>query len=452
MRTPFIAILCLLPGAVFADDMSDIDRIPQNLSPPTVAAASPLTANLYAQADLTVRTSRDDLIVPLAPSPAWEARLFFDAQMNWQLDDAWSMAYSGRLNLRSENGLGFPDHEDIRNDLREAYIAWHGGTGFFLEAGRINLRSGVAQGFNPTDYFKTRAVVEPTSADPTVLREDRLGTVMFLAQDVWADGAFTIALAPKLANDSPPYLDTNLPSFDPMLDRTNAHTRFLFKSSFHFVADVSPELLAYSEAGRTQVGVNVTKGIGDAVVAYLEWSGGKQPSLAADAMRDGIENGAFTGAPMPVDTAKHFTNDLAIGASYATKIGINIAIEYDHHHTGFSARDWRNWFGGGHDPALPGALWFIRGYASDQQEPIARDSLFLRADWQNAFVRDLTLTGFIDADLRDGSGLFQVTADYAITPSWTVGGLVDFYYGRARSDFGSLPSQTNFLLKLSRYF
>lgn len=447
-------VLCCFPVAAWAADESEIDNIPQ---PPPLSetAASSLASNLYLQSDFTLRAPRQDLVVPLAPSSDWEARLFFDARLIWQVDDALSFSYSGRLNLRAEDGLDTPGHENIRNDLREAYFSWQAGPGLFLQLGRINLRSGVAEGLNPTDYFKTRAVVEPTSADPTVLREDRLGTVMLLGQKVWSSGALTIAAAPKLADDSPPYLDTNLPSFDPALDRTNAHTRFLIKASFHLLADVSPELLVYNEAGHTRLGANVTKGIGAATIVYAEWSGGRRASLADDAFQNGFDNDVLAPAPpVPVSNARNFANDLAIGASYATRIGINVDLEYDYHQAGFSSADWRNWFDGGRsaNPAPPGELWFLRGYANDQQEPMARNSLFLRADWQNAFVRDLMLTGFIDTDLRDGSGLAQFTADYYLSPSWTIGGLIDVYYGRPRSDFGSLPGRTNLLLKLSRYF
>jgi hypothetical protein len=83
---------------------------------------------------------------------------------------------------------------------------------------------------------------------------------------------------------------------------------------------------------------------------------------------------------------------------------------------------------------------------------MARNSIFLRADWQDAFVRDLALTGFVDTDLHDGSGLAQFTADYYLSPTWTVGGLADIYFGKPRTDFGSLPQNAKFLLKVSRYF
>jgi hypothetical protein len=426
-------------------------------NPAPFAFAPDLDSNLYVQGDFTLSSLRDNLVVPF-PSPAppqWEARAFLDARVHWRLNEALSFVYSGRFNLRAEDGLDFPDHEDVRNDLRESYFAWQSGDGlFFLEAGRINLKSGVALGFNPTDYFKTRAVVEPVSADPTVLREDRLGTAMLLGQTVWSGGSLTMAVAPKLASDSAPYLNDNLPGFNPTFDRTNARTRILIKASFDLPDAVSSEILAYGEAAHPRYGLNLTRSFGQSVVGYLEWSGGRRASLADDAFADGFRNGVLPPEPpLPVSDDRDFASDLAVGASYATKVGINFDLEYDFHQAGFSGADWRNWFAAGRSssPFLPGELWFIRGYAADQQEPMARHGAFLRADWRNVFVRDLSLAGFVDSDLRDGSGLGQFTADYYLSPQWTVGALVDVDFGRRRSDFGSLPQSTSVLARICRY-
>src|SRR4029077_5400772 len=117
----------------------------------------------------------------------------------WRLGPALRVTYSGRLNLRLEEGLGFPNRENLTHDLREAYLSWEPLDRLYFDAGRINLKSGVALGFNPTDFFKTRAVVEPLSLDPTVLRENRLGTVMARAQHIWERGSLTAAFAPALS-------------------------------------------------------------------------------------------------------------------------------------------------------------------------------------------------------------------------------------------------------------
>jgi hypothetical protein len=101
---------------------------------------------------------------------------------------------------------------------------------------------------------------------------------------------------------------------------------------------------------------------------------------------------------------------------------------------------------------IPAALWYIRGYALDQQDPISKQSAFLRFDWVDAFVTNLEVTGFINTDLYDASSLVQLTADYYLSKSWTVGALLVSNLGRARSDFGSLPQAGSALLKISRYF
>jgi hypothetical protein len=452
----FLLLSCLAANAQTADP--DLARIPAAAAP-TAPAPTDGQDNIYLENYLAVSALRSNLAVPLPPpGPAqWEARLFLDARIERPLANDLGFFYSGRLNVSVENDAGFPSHHDVRNDLREAYLAWRGADGLFVEFGRINLKSGMALGFNPTDFFKTRAVVDPVSADPTVLREDRLGTLMLQAQKIWNGGSLMAAIAPKLAEETAPYTNTDLPSFNPMFDRTNAHTRALVKASIDVFDGISPEFLIYNETDHTRFGLNLTQGFGQAIVGYLEWAGGRRSSLAYNAYADGVLTGVLPpGASIPVDAQRSFANDLAVGASYATKIGVTFDLEYDFHQAGFSAADWRNWFDAGaanttNQPVL-GELWFLRGYAGDQQEPVARNSIFLSANWPHAFVHDLSLAGFVDTDLRDGSGLAQFTANYDISPQWTVGVLTDAYFGAHRSDFGSLPQQLNILASVSRFF
>ncbi len=455
-----LAFVLLSAAAAKADEDSDLARIPlaaDAQAPP--AAPSPLTGTFYVQDDLASYSVRSALAVPLPPSssPSWEERLFLDARARWRLSDALTLHYSGRLNLRAEDALPFPSRENIRHDLREAYLEWDTGGGLFLEAGRINLKSGVALGFNPTDYFKTRAVVEPLSADPSVLREDRLGALMALAQGIWNGVSLSLALAPKVARDSAIYANDNLPSFDPMFDRTNARTRFLAKASVRLADDLAPEFLFYSEGGADQFGFDLTRAFGKSIIGYIEWSGGNRRSLVAGAFASGIATGTLppaASAILPHNDGRDFRNDLAIGASYATQNEISVNLEYHFHQTGFSDADWRDWFATGAvgDVAVHGALWYIRGYASDRQEPVARSEIFLRADWEDAMVHDLSLNGFVLADTHDGSGLAQLDADYLLSRAWQVGGLVDLTFGGRRTDYGSIPQAANALIRVSHYF
>jgi hypothetical protein len=295
--------------------------------------------------------------------------------------------------------------------------------------------------------------VEPLSADPTVLREDRLGALMLRGQQLLEAGSITVAFAPKLYEPSPIYTNTNLPSLNPMLDRTNASNRFLAKGSINLGDRFSPELLLYREGHQTRFGTNLSEGIGQKAVAYLEWSGGRRASLIDDALRYGRDTGT-----LPIDAASvisesshtSFQNELAFGASYTTESRITFNLEYHFNQAGFARTDWRNWFVG--SSPVAGELWYLRDYALDQQYPISRHSAFLRADWIDAFVPKLELAGFINTDLYDGSGLAQLTADYYLSDHWTVGGLISADFGSARSDFGSLASAASFMVKVARYF
>jgi len=77
--------------------------------------------------------------------------------------------------------------------------------------------------------------------------------------------------------------------------------------------------------------------------------------------------------------------------------------------------------------------------------------VFLRADWIDAFVPKLELTGFVLADARDGSTTWQAEANYAKTDLWSFGVLAAGTTGGRRSNFGSLPREASILFKVTRY-
>jgi hypothetical protein len=459
-------LLALAPGAALADENQDLNLIPESVTQPAPAAASQpaptrdTRQRIYLEDAFTLASRRGVLVPPPPPpTPDWQDRLFLDARKEWTLATGLSATYSGRLNLQADDVEPFPTHHDVRHDFREGYLSWQTLPETYLDLGRINLKSGVAAGFNPTDFFKTRSVVEPQSIDPAVLREDRLGTFMLEGQHV-ADGAsLTLAFAPKLYDPSRVYTATTLPSFDPMLDRTNAHDRILAKASVDLAEGLSPEFLVYHEGERTRFGTNITESVGQSTVLYAEWAGGRRASLIADAFHYGVDTGSLppaAAATLPFDAHSHFQNDLTAGLSYTTANKIVLNFEYQFHQAGFSEQDWRNWFTTGQArtniPGVSQSLWYVRAYAAEQQEPINTHSLFLRADWQDAFIPDLELTALTRVDLHDGSNVAQLSADYYLSDHWTVGALAEANLGGRRTDQGSVPQAASAIVKLMRYF
>ena len=446
-------------GTVIAQSESDLSLIPPDSQSPPQVSDSRAGQNIYLENALTGVWLRNDLPVPAQPSYDWQERLLLDARDTWNIGPTTRLISSDRFNLRAESDLPFPGRESIVNDLREAYVEWRLADQTYLAFGRINLKSGIALGYNPTDYFKTRTVSEPLSSDPTVLREDRLGTVMLRLQHIGRRGSVTVALAPRLRRQSPIYSNTGLSSFDPMLGRTNSDNRLLLKSTFDLSADFSPEVLIYHDSRDTQVGLNLSMTLGQSVVAYVEESAGRRRDLIAQALDFGRATGALPAGVAdepPPSPGSSLKSELAVGASYTTPGHVTWNFEYHLNQAGFTSADWSRWFAIGGapaaSPALGNELWYVRGYALDQQEQSTEQSAFVRADWTDAFGLKLELSGFVDVDLRDGSGQAQAQADDYLSDSWTLGLLAAGDFGSRKSDFGSLPSACSILLSVRRYF
>src|SRR5215468_2405634 len=223
--------------AVAADEDKDLDLIPGQLSRPE-KSDGPKSGSLFGgegrlfvENALTSTAVRNDLLVPFPPPlpPRWEERFFGDARIEWPLASNAHVAYSGRLSFVAQEGLGFPNRGNVTNDLREVYASIEPQPRSYFDAGRINVKSGVALGFNPTDFFKTRAVVDPLTADPSALRENRLGTLMLRAQHVGERATVSALYAPRVT-DPAPIGDDRYRGFDPLFDRTNGSNRWLVKA------------------------------------------------------------------------------------------------------------------------------------------------------------------------------------------------------------------------------
>ncbi len=453
-RAVFIALALTSPAA--AQENSDLSRIPQavfNTSPeqaPTPAAHG----KYFLEDDLGANLVQGKLVVASPSRPShWANRTSLDARDRWSLGNHIAFAFSDRFDLNEADGIGFPA-KAVRNDLREAYLSWEPLQQTYLDFGRINLKNGIALGFNPTDFFKARTGVSQSSADPSALRENRLGTVMLRAQTIWDGGSAGFAYAPKLET-ARPIVGATPGWADPLFDRTNTADRFLLSINFD-LADLSTQSLLFHDGNGTKMGLNLSYPIGRAIIVYGEWAGGDDTGLITRAIDFGKATGTLPiSAPLvpPSTAGRSFHNDLAFGASWASETKITLNLEYHFHQAGFSPRDWRNWFvSGAANPALAPELWYIRAYASDAQEPMSRQQIFLRADWQDAFVNDLELSGIAFVNAGDGSGMVQVSANYNLNDRWTLSAYAGGNFGNARSEWGSLPEVGSVVFQVDRYF
>jgi hypothetical protein len=443
----------LIPGGI-------LDEPPPKLPPSTPVPApkepSTLQSKLFLEDAFTVSSALQTLEVAF-PSPVrnWQNRTSFDALVKWTPLKPLTFTLSDRLNVIEQDGQAFLSWQTVRNDLREGYVTWEPVRNMYLEAGRINVRNGVALGFNPTDFFKTRSLVGQASLDPSVIRQNRLGTVMARGQAIWDRGSASVALGLKLTDPSV-LLDPDRNGLDPRFDATNAAYRLLTTLSFD-VLDLNPEVLAYLERDRSKLGINISRPIGDYIVAYAEWAGGRETNLFTRAFEYGKATGtlpAILPVLLPTDTSAQFRNDVAAGFSLVIATKVTLNVEYHFHQAGFTRQDWKSWFELGSDPApapISSALWYPRGYAVDQQEPMSMHQIFVRAAWPKAFVNDLELSGFAFVSLLDGSTLMQIAANYNATDKWTLAAYGSANIGSGQTERGSLPQRLSGIFSIVRY-
>jgi len=351
-------------------------------------------------------------------------RVSIDIRYDHSFSPQWRVFLADRLDLRRPARSG---EDNGINTLKEAYLGWRAQPATLLDLGRINVRNGVAMGYNPTDYFRAGALRSIVSIDPASLKENRQGSVMLRGQRLWEGGSVTALYSPELKSR---------PSADGLsldVGATNNRNRGLVALSQKIGRSVTPQLLLYREEGLpTQLGFNLTGLIDDATVAHVEWSGGRGPSLLAQAQ--------------PLRSDRAWRNHLSAGLTHTTPDKLSLTMEYHHNSAGLDEAEWNALRRG--PPAIYG-LYRSRVHAA--QELPTRQALFFYATWEDALTSRLDLSAMHNLDLTDSSRRTWLEARYHVG---------DFEYavqwqrssGRPLSNFGALPESWGWQATVRFYF
>ncbi len=311
-------------------------------------------------------------------------RLSFDLRYDKAIAPGWRVVFADRLDMnRYYGGAG----DGNVNTLKEAYLSWQAQPDRIADLGRINVRNGVATGYNPTDYFKAGAVRSVSSLDPASLRENRLGSAMLRGQALWEGGSVSALYSPKLA-DRP-----NPGAYNLDLGSTNRRDRWLVSVSQQ-VGALNPQVLFSGGEGQSaQLGLNLTGLLNDATVAFAEWSGGRSRSLLTQAL---------AGAD---DTA--FRNRVAAGLTYTTPWNLTLTAEVDYNGAGLEKDAWNALRSGS-----LAAYGRYRTFVTPLQDPATRHSLFFYATWTDALMKHLDLSAMVRRDAADASRLQWIEVRY----------------------------------------
>lgn len=193
----------------------------------------------------------------------------WDTPLMENLSQDWRLVLANRIDSRFTRGMR--ENRNV-NSLKEAYLTYRLTPQSLFDMGRVNTRYGVAFGYNPTDFLGRGTIRSVTSADPDLLRSNRLGNGMIRWQQLWDKAALTTIFSPKLSG----HTSDRSGSLD--WGASNPRDRVLLVGSYQFSENLNPQLLLLHEQGRSpQVGVNFSRVLSRYTLLYAEWAGGRQP-------------------------------------------------------------------------------------------------------------------------------------------------------------------------------
>ncbi len=419
MRATLALASTLLAGAACAQDL-DAEALSLPGSAPQ-AAATARPWQLFVEA-ATGRARVQS--VPFGEESLSTQRVSVDLQVDATLAPGLRGILADRLDIDWRHRFG-QRHEV--NTLKEAYLSWQPRNDLILDAGRVNQYSGVATGYNPTDFFRGGALRSLVSLDPASIKKNRQGSVMLRGQALW-DGASLTGLYSPALRDEP-----NPAAFNPDIGATNARDRALLIFSKRLSSDLNPQWLLYKDQGASpQVGMNLTRLLNDATVAYVEWAGGRSQPLLAQAL--GLEGG------------ESFRNRLATGVTYTTSNKLSLNFEYQYNGTGLDRQEWNAL----PQQSLPAYVRY-RQFAQTEQEMPTRHAAFFYATWQDMGISHLDLAAMVRRNGVDHSRVAWLELRYR----WTRDELALQWQGNRGgllSDYGASPIRHAWQLSYRHFF
>ena len=297
----------------------------------------------------------------------------------------WRLVLSNRLDGVDSDGV--PPGDNV-NTLREAYVSWTGSAHQMVDFGRVNVRNGAALGFNPTDWFKANALRSIVDPDPAVLRENRQGTVVLQAQQLWNEASLTATVSPKLVRT--PEISSSTFAFN--AGATNPSNRFLLAGSWKLSDKFTPQLLAFGgNDDPAQLGLNLSGLIGDSVVAFGEFTAGRGKPLLAQALNQ--------------PAANQNQQRAALGLTYTTGFNLSLTAEADYNSAAPRGDRW-------HQMPLPAQQQTLATAQALQDLP-TRNQWFVYANWKDLFIPRFELSSFLRQDMDSASRAFWLEGRYA---------------------------------------
>ncbi|MBV2358179.1 hypothetical protein KUH32_00185 [Thalassococcus sp. CAU 1522] len=436
-------------GPVLSEGDADLELPPDTAVPvlaeaPSVAQVQPagiagngLSATLELESRVFANTDLDG---------DTDTALRFQAHYfgNWAIGEKTSLNFNLRARTEIAEGRDYDFGDDFAIDIQELYLSYAVTPGTSLQFGRINIRNGVATGFNPTDWFRDDSLVLTGSAAPADRRNERLGVLALTATTTIGQTLVQLGYRPEIDAD-PDTVWTDADVFGMGLDRTNPSEAWFLKMTPRINDNLSFTANAVLIDDDPGLGFELSGTLGDNLVLYGEAMAQKRLSLVDEALGDTLGSAAFRDG-VGAGQGKEWYLQAALGLNWALPerlVGaedISITLEYHLNEAGLS---------NGQIAALSGATGLdglaasaIYGVANRRQDPLAREQVFTRIAWNDAVQdADLSLLAFYVP--ADHSGLAQLSLDIPVGQNGNFNLRAISTFGDDTSIYGANPNKSS---------
>ncbi|WP_425101087.1 hypothetical protein [Tropicibacter sp. S64] len=360
------------------------------------------------------------------------------------ITDSTSLLFNLRARADTVSGQSFRFEDDFNFDVQELAFSFALGPQTTVQVGRINIRNGVATGYNPTDWFKDDSLVVTGSAAPADRRNERLGVFALTGTTTFGQTLVTAGYRPEIDADMGT-IWTDRDNFGLQLHRTNPSDAWFLKVSPNIGDNLSLTMNAVMIDGDPGVGFELSGGVGDNLVLYSEVMAQQRLSIADEALGTslgsmGFRNGVGAGQGKEWHYSAALGLNWALPASIAGQQDISLTLEYHLNSAGLDGSEIDALAGAtGLDRMAAGAIY---GVAARRQEPLAQQQVFARAAWNDIWGdSDISLLGFYVP--HDGSGLAQISYDVPVGQNgvFNLRGMTTF--GDETSVYGANPNKSS---------
>ncbi len=332
------------------------------------------------------------------------------------------------------------DETGTKNYLQELFLTARIYDTLIIDAGRENVISGVAYGWNPTDYMIYASI--SANPDPRSIRDQRLGAYLVKTSLFFKSGQVSALYAPKIEDVD-----------------TNKEVRQLYKITAQPFDNTMLELL-YFRQNRNSFGSNLEITVSDDLIIHFEGSAAKGSDVVIIGKNeiDGYGNSYEF-----INRGDSLYVKSVAGINYTFPDLHSMIVEFYYNGEGYSKQEWSDLFsmledsGARYDSNIYEVSPGINPYniylsAANKMANLSRMSryyLFVRLSKQNIFTENLNYALFSFINLYDKSIFLNFNPEYSFLNNFRTGIIASYYAGKKKSEFGMSPDKYTVLWYLS---